>query len=67
MNVLLINAPSNGIYYKMGLKLPPLGVAYLAAHLRKSGRHSVDIIDMNAQPIKLQDIPSTTPRLKTEA
>ncbi|WP_041644162.1 B12-binding domain-containing radical SAM protein [Mahella australiensis] len=57
MNVLLVNAPSNGIYYKMGLKLPPLGVAYLAAYLRKDGKHSVDIIDMNAQPIKLQDIP----------
>jgi anaerobic magnesium-protoporphyrin IX monomethyl ester cyclase len=41
----------------MGLKLPPLGVAYLAAYLRKNGKHSVDIIDMNAQPVELQDIP----------
>jgi len=57
MKVLLINAPSNGIYYRIGLKLPPLGPAYLAAYLRQSGRHSVDIIDMNAQKIKLDNIP----------
>jgi anaerobic magnesium-protoporphyrin IX monomethyl ester cyclase len=41
----------------MGLKLPPLGVAYLAAYLRGNGKHSVDIIDMNAQPVELQNIP----------
>jgi anaerobic magnesium-protoporphyrin IX monomethyl ester cyclase len=57
VNVLLVNAPSNGVYYKMGLKLPPLGVAYLAAYLRGNGKHSVDIIDMNAQPVELQNIP----------
>lgn len=57
MKVLLINAPSNGIYYKMGLKLPPLGLAYIAAYLRRSGKYGVNIIDMNARSIELKDIP----------
>lgn len=46
MRVLLINPPSKGIYYRLGLVLPPLGLAYLAELVRRRG-HGVDILDLN--------------------
>jgi anaerobic magnesium-protoporphyrin IX monomethyl ester cyclase len=46
MRVLLINPPSKGIYYRLGLVLPPLGLAYLAELVRRRG-HPVEILDLN--------------------
>lgn len=47
-NVLLINPPAQGVYDTIDIKLPPLGLAYIAAVLRKVG-HFVKIIDLNVQ------------------
>ena len=49
MDVLLIYpfAATSGI--EEGIKVPPMGLAYLAAMLEKEG-YSVEILDMNAQP-----------------
>ena len=46
MNILLINPPMPGIYHRMGLLMPPLGVMYCASTLREQG-HGVKIVDMN--------------------
>jgi hypothetical protein len=35
MKILLVNPPSPGIYNSVGLKLPPLGLGYLASVLQK--------------------------------
>ena len=48
MNVLLINPPAQGIYDTVNIKLPPLGIAYIAATLREHN-HYVEIIDLNVQ------------------
>lgn len=48
MKILLINPPSRGIYYRLGLTFPPLGLGYLAAVLRRRG-HQVDILDLNVE------------------
>lgn len=55
MRVLLVNPPSRGIYYRVGLKLPPLGLGYLAAVLRKQN-HEVCVIDLNVEPEALKSI-----------
>ncbi len=47
-NVLLINPPAQGVYDTIDIKLPPLGLVYIAAVLRKNG-HFVKIIDLNVQ------------------
>ena len=46
MDVLLINPPAQGVYDTLDIKLPPLGLAYIAAVLRQNG-HFVKIIDLN--------------------
>jgi anaerobic magnesium-protoporphyrin IX monomethyl ester cyclase len=46
VRVLLINPPSKGIYYRLGLVLPPLGLAYLAEMVRRRG-HEVQVLDLN--------------------
>ena len=46
MDVLLINPPAQGVYDTLDIKLPPLGLAYIAAVLRNNG-HFVKIIDLN--------------------
>ena len=46
MNVLLIRPPRRNIY-DAGLSVPPLGLAYIAASLRKQG-HDVEILDAYA-------------------
>ena len=46
MNILLIDPPAQGIYDSVDIKLPPLGLAYIAAVLRKNN-HNVKIIDLN--------------------
>ncbi len=48
MKVLLINPPAQGVYDTVNIKLPPLGLAYIAAVLRAHG-HYVEIIDLNVQ------------------
>ncbi len=45
---MLINPPAQGIYDTVDIKLPPLGLAYIAAVLRENG-HFVKIIDLNVQ------------------
>ncbi len=47
-DVLLINPPAQGVYDTVDIKLPPLGLAYIAAVLRENG-HFVKIIDLNVQ------------------
>lgn len=70
MRILLINAPFLRGYYGLGSSMPPLGLAYVAAVLRKSG-HKVNMVDMNASPrglpsrfddFDLVGISSDTPR-----
>lgn len=56
VRILLVNPPSGGIYYRIGLFLPPLGLGYLAAVLRQSG-HAVDIIDLNVDKAALRNPP----------
>lgn len=56
MRVLLVNPPSRGIYYRLGLFLPPLGLGYLAAALREHGHH-VDIVDLNVDRDALKNPP----------
>lgn len=49
MDVLLIYPHSSTSSIEEGIKVPPLGLAYLAAVLEKNG-YSVRILDLNAQP-----------------
>jgi len=37
MKVLLINPPTSNSYAKLGVNMPPLGIAYLATVLQKAG------------------------------
>lgn len=48
MNILLVNPSSPGIYEWAGVKLPPLGLAYLASVLREDG-HGVRITDLQVE------------------
>ena len=47
MNILLVNPPAGFSYYSIGLRRPPLGLAYLASVLRK--HHNVRIVDFNVE------------------
>jgi anaerobic magnesium-protoporphyrin IX monomethyl ester cyclase len=49
MRVLLVNPKSNDLYTRVGAKMPPLGITYLAAVLRERG-HQPEIVDMNVSP-----------------
>ncbi|MGC8777507.1 MAG: B12-binding domain-containing radical SAM protein [Candidatus Caldatribacteriaceae bacterium] len=53
MKVLLLYPPSQGIYNLIGLKLPPLGLAYLASSARK--HHEVHILDLQVESSKNLD------------
>lgn len=55
MRVLLINPPTSNVYAQFGADLPPLGLAYLAAVLRKAG-HCVCIVDLGIEPKGLHGI-----------
>jgi anaerobic magnesium-protoporphyrin IX monomethyl ester cyclase len=48
MKILLVNPPYHGWFTLFGLKIPPLGLAYLASALRQAGRE-VGILDLNVQ------------------
>lgn len=47
MKVLLLYPPPQGIYHHIGLKLPPLGLAYLAAFARE--HHEIHILDLQVE------------------
>lgn len=57
MRVLLINPPSRGIYHRLGFALPPLGTAYLAGALRRSG-HQVVVADGSAPGAQAEPDPT---------
>lgn len=70
MNILIVNPPMPGIYHRMGLIMPPLGVMYIASFLRGSG-HDVEIVDLNMRngngdidfsPFDIVGVSSDTPR-----
>ncbi|MEN3185730.1 MAG: radical SAM protein [Atribacterota bacterium] len=50
MKVLLLYPPPQGIYHYIGLKLPPLGLAYLASLARK--HHEIHILDLQVEKAK---------------
>lgn len=54
MRLLLVNLPYFGGYKKLALDLPPLGLAYLAAVVRKHG-HEVRIADLTVGRDQLPD------------
>ncbi len=57
MRVLLVNPQWRGAYQEVGVKLPPLGLGYLAAMLKQEG-HKVRIVDHNVDPradLKLEE------------
>ncbi len=56
MNILLVNPPSRAGYYRVGIKLPPLGLAYLAAVLQEHG-HGVKIVDLAVEDIDWRTYP----------
>ena len=45
MNILLVNPPWQ---FRDYIKLPPLGILYLASYLRDHG-HEVDVLDLNLE------------------
>ncbi len=49
MKILLINPLASGIYDQIGLRFPPLGLAYIAAMLREKKGYEVSILDLNVQ------------------
>jgi anaerobic magnesium-protoporphyrin IX monomethyl ester cyclase len=46
MRILLVNPPYHGFFTLFGLRIPPLGLAYLGASVREAG-HEVRIADLN--------------------
>lgn len=56
MRILLINPPAISFYHRLGLRMPPLGLAYIAAVLNQHG-HEVKIIDLNVEKIDYNTYP----------
>lgn len=56
MRVLLINPPQISFYQRMGLKLPPLGLAYIAAYLKRRG-YETQIADLTAEKSDYKSLP----------
>jgi len=56
MKILLVNPPAINFYHRIGLKLPPLGLAYLASVLKGKG-HQVRIVDLNVEPFDYLFLP----------
>jgi len=48
MKILLANPPASSLYHRVGLRLIPLGLAYVAAALRQGG-HDVRVIDFEVE------------------
>jgi radical SAM superfamily enzyme YgiQ (UPF0313 family) len=59
MKITLINPPASHVesLYVVGMKAPPLGLAYLASTLERSG-HEVEIIDASALELSISQIKS---------
>jgi len=51
LNVLLVYPHKKDIYHRIGFVLPPMGLAYVAAALRRAG-HDVRILDFNVSAEK---------------
>ena len=49
MKILLINPPASGVYDQIGLRFPPLGLAYVASMLREKRGYEVSILDLNVE------------------
>ncbi len=47
MKLLLVNPPAGFSYYNLGIKRPPLGLAYLASILR--GDHHISVMDFSVE------------------
>jgi len=56
VKVLLVNPPAINVYHRVGLRLPPLGLAYVGAVLKKNG-HKVKLIDLNVERINFNNFP----------
>jgi anaerobic magnesium-protoporphyrin IX monomethyl ester cyclase len=56
MKILLINPPAINFYHRIGLKLPPLGLAYLASILKEK-KHQVKVVDLNVEPLDYRSLP----------
>ena len=56
MKILLVNPPAINFYHRIGLKLPPLGLAYLASILRQK-KHQVKIVDLNVESLDYRSLP----------
>ncbi len=56
MKILLINPPAINFYHRVGLRMPPLGLAYVGAVLKKNG-HEVKLIDLNVEKINYNAFP----------
>lgn len=55
-SILLVNPPSPSAYWRLGIRTPPLGLAYLAAVLREHG-HKVKILDHSVQEVDWENYP----------
>ncbi len=49
MRILLLNPPAKNFYGELGIRLMPLGIAYLAAVLQNDG-HAVSAFDLQVEP-----------------
>ena len=56
MKILLINPPAINVYHRVGLRLAPLGLAYVASVLKKNG-HQVRIVDLNVEKVNYRTLP----------
>ena len=56
MKILLVNPPAINLYHRIGLRLAPLGLAYVASVLKKNG-HQVKMIDLNVDKISYRTFP----------
>lgn len=56
MRVLLVNPPAINFYHRAGLKMSPLGLAYVASVLKDAG-YEVKVIDLNVEKINYRTYP----------
>jgi len=56
MRILLINPPAINFYHRAGLRMSPLGLAYVAAVLKQAG-YEVKVIDLNVEKINYRTYP----------
>ncbi|MGB2696973.1 MAG: radical SAM protein [Candidatus Zixiibacteriota bacterium] len=56
MRILLINPPAINFYHRVGLRMCPLGLGYVAAVLKGAG-YGVKVIDLNVERINYRTYP----------